>query len=327
MKIGTIGTNFIVNAFLDSLHNIPDVSCAAMYSRRRETASPLAEKYAINTIYTDLEKMLADPQIDFVYVASPNSLHFEQTRKALLAGKNVICEKPFTSTAREVQELVSLAKERELMLFEAITTIHLPNFKLLKENLSRLGRIRIIQCNYSQYSSRYDRFLAGEMPNVFNPEFSGGALGDLNIYNLHFVLNLFGLPKDVHYTANRHANGIDTSGVMLLEYPDFLAECTAAKDCNGMNFGLVQGEEGYAHIENGVNGCNRVVLYLKEETLSFDQQEEENLLCYEMEKFAQIFREKDLAACYELLDYSVDVMQVLEKARKDGGIYFPADEG
>ncbi|MDQ0971335.1 putative dehydrogenase [Neobacillus niacini] len=133
--------------------------------------------------------MYSDPAVNFVYVASPNSLHFEQAYRALEFGKHVIIEKPITSTIAEIESLINLAEQKNLMLFEAITTIHLPNFHLIKQNIGKLGPLKFIQCNYSQFSSRYNSLLSGQTPNVFNPKFSGGALVDINIYNLHFVMS------------------------------------------------------------------------------------------------------------------------------------------
>ena len=326
MKIATIGTGFIVDTFLASLQTIQGVECLAMYSRKLETAAALAQKYQIGLVYTEMDEMLANPEIDFVYVASPNSLHYEQTLKALQHGKNVICEKPFTSTARETEDLIRVARQNHLMLFEAITTIHLPNFHFLKENLFRLGKIRIIQCNYSQYSSRYNKFLAGETPNIFNPIFSGGALVDINIYNLHFVINLFGNPRAVRYYANRHPNGIDTSGILMMEYPDFLAECVGSKDSGSQSFAMIQGENGYLQVEEGANGCRKVIFHLKDnQEIRFDEQPNSNLLYYEMKRFHEIHQQQDFAACQALLDYSYGVMGVLEKVRQEAGILFPAD--
>ena len=325
MKIATIGTGYIVDTFLESLQTIPGVECIALFSRKAETAAALAQKYQIELVYTDMDAMLANSEIDFVYVASPNSLHYEQALKALQCGKNVICEKPFTSTTKETEHLISTARDRRLMLFEAITTIHLPNFHFLKENLSRLGKIRIIQCNYSQYSSRYNKLLAGETPNIFNPQFSGGALLDINIYNLHFVMNLFGIPQHVQYHANKHPNGIDTSGILILEYPEFIAECVGCKDTGGLNFALIQGEKGYLQVENGVNSCRKVIFHLTDEEIRFDEQPNNNLLYYEMKRFSEIDAQKDFAACYALLEHTSAVMSVSERARKDAGILFPAD--
>ncbi|WP_096438330.1 Gfo/Idh/MocA family protein [Alteribacter populi] len=325
MNIATIGTGMIVDRFLSALESIEDAKCVAMYSRKESTAKPLAEKYNINSIYTELDGMLNDSAVDFVYVASPNSLHYEHTYRALQGGKNVICEKPFTSTLKELESLMSLAKRKSLMLFEAITTIHLPNFKIIKENLTKLGTIKFIQCNYSQYSSKYDRLLNGETPNVFNPKFSGGALTDINIYNLHFTMNLFGKPKAINYTANQHPNGIDTSGVLVLKYSGFIGECVGCKDTRSMNFALIQGEKGYIHVENGANGCQKVILHTDDEEATLNVQTESNPLYYEVLAFNNIYKSSDIEKCYELLDYSHSVIHMLEEARMDAGIVFEAD--
>lgn len=225
MRIGIIGTGLIVDVFLSALNKIDGAECVAIYSRKEETAKLLAEKYQVETIYTDLEKLYNDPAIDFIYVASPNSLHYEHTYRALEHGKHVICEKPFTSTVHETESLMELTRKNGLMLFEGITTIHLPNYHLIKQNVGKLGELKLVQCNYSQYSSKYNALFRGETPNVFNPEFSGGALADINIYNLHFVLNLFGVPQSVSYSANKHPNGIDTSGVLVMKYPNYRRMC------------------------------------------------------------------------------------------------------
>lgn len=325
MKIGTIGTGFIVDLFLSALSEIEGAECIAMYSRRVETAKPLAKKHEIETIYTDIDKLYRDPNIDFIYVASPNSLHFEQSYQALQNGKNVICEKPFTSTVLETEKLMKLAREKGLMLFEGITTIHLPNYQLIKQHVAKLGQLKLVQCNYSQYSSKYDALLKGETPNVFNLEFAGGALADINIYNLHFVLNLFGTPESVSYTANKHTNGIDTSGIVVIKYPGFIAECVGAKDTKSMNFVLIQGENGYLHVENGANGCQKVILHLKDKETHLNSQTTNNLLYYELLAFKEIYDKKDFEQCNKLLDYSYSVMSVYEKARKSANIVFPAD--
>lgn len=326
MNIATIGTGFIVDTFLAAAKQIENLNCAAMYSRKKETAQPLANKYGIPTIYTELEALMADPIIDFVYIASPNSLHFEQVRMALDHGKHVICEKPFTSTVAELDQLIALAKQKNLMLFEAITTLHLPNYQLANEQLGKLGAIKFIQCNYSQYSSRYNQLLnGGETPNVFNPQFSGGALTDINIYNLHFVINMFGTPESVSYTANKHPNGIDTSGVLVLKYPEFIAQCVGCKDTNSMNFVLIQGEQGYLHVQQGANGCRKLVLHADGQETVLNTQTNDNLLYYELAAFKQMYEAQNFKQCYALLEHSRSVIETVVLARQDAGIVFAAD--
>ncbi|WP_411350354.1 Gfo/Idh/MocA family protein [Paenibacillus sp. WLX2291] len=325
MKIGVIGTGSIVEAFLSALSQVNHATCTAVFSRKETTARPLADKYEIPHIYTNLDEIVSSSQLDWVYIASPNSLHFEYARLALQHGKHVICEKPFTSNAHELQQLIQLAKEKHLFLFEAITNIHLPNYRWIKDNVHRLGSIRMIQCNYSQYSRKYDQLLAGETPNVFNPQFSGGALMDINLYNVHFILNLFGTPQQLSYTANKHENGIDTSGALVMQYDGFTASAVGCKDTRGMNFVLIQGEQGYIHVENGANGCRNVHLHIGDTNEQYNVQTTDNPLYYELVDFVDMFQNDDYEQCYQLLDYSYTVMQTLDRARQDAGIVFAAD--
>ncbi|MFR2502999.1 MAG: hypothetical protein ACLS85_11090 [Coprobacillus cateniformis] len=115
-------------------------------------------------------------------------------------------------------------------MVEAVSTQYLPNTLKIKELLPTLGQIKIVSANYSQYSSRYDAFKAGEVLPAFNPAMSGGALMDLNIYNINLVVALFGKPLNVNYEANIQ-RGIDTSGILTLDYDSFKCVCIGAKDC------------------------------------------------------------------------------------------------
>lgn len=325
MKIATIGTGFIVEAFIQATTQVEGAEVVAVYSRKKESGQGLADKFHINTIYIDLEAMLEDPSIDTIYVASPNSLHFEHSKQALLANKNVICEKPFTSTVKELNELIALSKQQHRFLFEAIVTIHMPNYLLIEQNIERLGSIRMVQCNFSQYSSRYDKFLAGETPNVFNPEFSGGALADINIYNLHFVMHMFGKPKSFHYEANIQ-KGIDTSGVLILEYDGFKAVCVGCKDTRSQNISQIQGELGYITLNSETSRCASFSITTKDGTQMPSMNQQENALYYELLDFVRIIDSQDYVSCERMLKYSLDVLTVYEAARKQAGIHFPADD-
>lgn len=326
MKVATIGTGFIVDWFLTAVQESAGISCVAMYSRKESSARTLADKYEIDKIYTKLDEMLKDEDINFVYVASPNSLHFEHALKALKAGKNVICEKPFTSTVKEFDCLVKEAQARHLYLFEAIVTAHMPNYLRMKEELPRLGIIRMVQCNFSQYSSRYDKFLQGETPNVFNLEFSGGALADINIYNLHYVIGMFGKPKKVHYYANLHDNGIDTSGVVLLQYDGFQAVCVGCKDTRSECITQIQGEKGFITMRSETSRCAEFTIQIGRENIEHPSIVQNDVaLYYELQDFRDIFKLDDYERCTRLLAYSRTVMEVYETARKDAGIVFAAD--
>lgn len=192
MKLAVLGTGMIVKEVLPVLQKIEGIDLVAILStvRSLETAKDLAKEYNMSLATSEYKAVLDNEEIDTVYIGLPNHLHFDYAKEALLAGKHVICEKPFTLEASQLEELVSIANTRQLILLEAITNQYLPNFDLVKEHLSNLGDIKIVECNYSQYSSRYDAFKRGEIAPAFNPEMGGGALRDLNIYNLHLVIGL-----------------------------------------------------------------------------------------------------------------------------------------
>ena len=324
MKVGTIGTSFITEWLIDAML-ANNVEVKACFSRREESGRKLADKYGIKEVYTDFTKMLEDKDIDFIYVASPNSLHYYYTKLALEHGKNVISEKPFFSNAREAKEMIDLAKDKHLMLFEAITCVHNPNVPRIKEIIKEISPIKIVQGNMSQYSRKYDQFLNNEHPNVFTTKYSGGALMDINIYNLHYVMNLFGVPEEVSYDANIKEN-IDTSGIINLKYKDFVCSLVGSKDNIGHNFIQIQGEHGYVITHSASSICDNVEYKLRKKGEGhFNFLDGKGGHYYEVKDFKEIYENKDYARCYELLDYSLEVMKVVDKAKKSANIVFDND--
>ena len=264
IRLGTIGSGMIVHSILNNVKVTDGIRLEAVYSRSTEKGNALAAQYGAGKVYTDMDAFLADEEINFVYIATPNLLHYAQAKKALLAGKNVILEKPFTTRAEQAKELVEIAKTRHLFLVDAVPPAFLPNLEILREQLAKIGRIRLVMSNYSQYSSRYDQVLAGEKPNIFNPEYAGGCLMDINFYNVYLNIALFGKPEQAVYYPNIYPGLSDTSGSMVLRYNGFVSQNAGAKDTWGVNFFQIEGEKGYIYIPNGANGIQSVRLWSKE---------------------------------------------------------------
>ena len=195
MNVATIGSGVIVDRMIEAMRLDGRYNLYCVYSRTKKRAKEFAEKHGIQKYYTDMEEMLNDENVDIVYVASPNSLHYSQSKMALEHKKHVINEKPFTPTLKECNELFEIAEKKGVYIFEAITNVHLPNYKIIKENLSNCGDIKMVQCNFSQYSSKYQKYKDHVQTNAFDPAFNGGALMDINVYNLHFVTGMFGKPN------------------------------------------------------------------------------------------------------------------------------------
>lgn len=326
IRLGTIGSGVIVRSILDGVRRTEGIYLEAVYSRTEEKGRQLAEDYGTQKVYTDVDALLADSGVNVVYIASPNLLHCEHTKKALLAGKHVVCEKPFCTRADQVRELAELAKERRLFLAEAVPTTFLPNYRILPENLPRIGRVKLVLGNYTQYSARYDKLLAGEVPNVFNPDFAGGCLMDINYYNVYLTAALFGRPEGAVYRPNLFVNGIDTSGIMELNYPGFRASLAASKDARGVSYYQIEGERGFLYVKDGSNGLAEVRVVTEDRDETFNLQPDPDRWFYEIQNLTPLLLSEDYEAVYSRLDITQTALEVVEQARRKAGIRFPGDE-
>ncbi len=342
MKLAFIGTGKIIADALFAVEPVDTIEKTAIFARphSREKAEALAEEYNIAEIYTDYQELLEKTEADTVYIGLINSAHYPYAKEALLHGKNVILEKPFTGFWKEAQELKEIAEERKLFLLEAITILHNDVFTQMKANLDKLGTLRMVLCNYSQYSSRYDHYLEGEIEHSFDPQYYGGALYDINIYNIHYCVGLFGLPKDVDYYPNKGHNGIDTSGTLVMKYDGFSAVCTGAKDSDSPGYVCVQGEKGFMKVNSKPNVASVLETVYVDESVTekvrdaagamvratiterFEAEKQHHRMTQEFRDFARIIDEKDEQTAQKLTAESVDVVGVLEKARIKGGIVF-----
>jgi len=321
MNLCAIGTGAITKSMLAEFNRSDVLHVTAIYSRKEETGKAMAEEFGIEKVYTSMDEMLADPAIDMVYVASPNSIHYGQTKAALLAGKHVICEKPFAPTVAEADELIALAKQKHLLLFEAITTAHHPHYGFVKENLPKLGKLKMVTAVFCQFSSRYPALLAGNPSPVLNHAFAGGALMDINLYNIHFIVGLFGAPKSVRYFPNCHETGVDTSGMLVLEYEDFICQCIGAKDCAARNGVQIIGEGGYMEVTPSSSNCQTVELNVRgQEAVKVHLPE--NPWYHEVQDLGRLVAAGDYDYCYKALETTRNVVEVLEKARKYAGFGF-----
>ncbi|MDU1829049.1 Gfo/Idh/MocA family oxidoreductase [Anaerococcus sp.] len=168
MKLGILGSGKIVKEVLPVLDQIENIDVYAIAARNEEKLQKLAKDFSIKNYYTSIESLLENPEIDTVYIALPNNLHFEAMDKTIDYKKNIICEKPFTSNAYETEKIIKKAKANDLMIVEAMSHRFIPNSIEIKKLIGELGDIKIVSLNYSQYSSRYDKFKEGIIEPVFS---------------------------------------------------------------------------------------------------------------------------------------------------------------
>lgn len=228
IKFGVIGSGWIAEEFVKGSQLVEGFEFSAMYSRSYDKGKSFADKFADVPVYTDLEE-LAQSDIDAVYIASPNSLHFEQSKMMLESGKHVLCEKPATITPDEFSQLRKLADEKNLVYTEAIMMLHLPQKNLIKSELKSLGNISTAHFDFSQLSSKYQALKNGENPNIFNPKMFTGCLRDLGIYCFYPAVEFFGLPKKIFASAGFVSTGADGYGTTVLDYEDKQITLTYSK--------------------------------------------------------------------------------------------------
>ncbi|MBX8939134.1 Gfo/Idh/MocA family protein [Enterococcus gilvus] len=322
MKLAIFGSGKIVQEFLPITQDLPEIEVKAILGTKRsqEKTEKIQAEYGIDASYTDIDECLKSAAFDTVYVAVPNHLHYSFAKKALEAGKHVICEKPFTLKHAELLELEKIALEKDLVLVEAITNQYLKNYQGIKEASQNIGKLKIIECNYSQYSSRYDAFKEGTILPAFNPKMGGGALMDINIYNIHLVVGLLGKPKKVQYYANIERE-IDTSGMLMLDYGDVKVVCIGAKDSEATIRSTIQGTEGSVVVNGPTNTLDSYTTEsLSGEKATFDHKDHPHRMFDEFKLFSQVIADKDMSFVKQQLEHSKIVMEIVETAINDAGI-------
>lgn len=318
MKLGIAGSGMIVQELLTFISKVKGIEVTAIFGRAEsvEKLERLKHENHIQKIYHDYDAMCGDDGIDTIYVALPNHLHYFYVKQALLKEKNVICEKPFTSDEKELNELIRIADEKELFLLEAITNQYQSVYGEVKKQLDQIGDVKIVECNYSQYSSRYDRFKQGEVLPVFDYKQSGGALMDINIYNIHIAAGLFGKPRAVFYFPNIERN-VDTSGILILEYPCFKCVCIGAKDSQADSFVSIQGDKGWIKIHGATNNCQSATVSVTGESEKKCGNEQSVHRMYEeFVSFEAIIRNQDTETSKAMLEHSRIVMQIVDEAKR-----------
>lgn len=294
LKYATIGTSLIAEQFIVGANATGKLRLSAVYSRRSDTGVAFAQRFGCNRIYTSLEKLAKDIDIDAVYIASPNAFHTEQSEFLLRAGKHVICEKPITTSAMEYAKLKKLADEKGLIYMEAIIPLYNTSRPRIKAALKEIGNVSMARIDYCQRSSRYDRFMNGEHVNIFDMSLFAGTLMDLGVYCVYAAVDLFGMPNSVKATANFLKNGADGSGSAIFEYDTFSACLTYSKTGQSIAPSEIVGDNGSIIMEKAVYYQDAYLVKGETKTPLFYNLSKETLMGYEAGAFYDFINGKRL---------------------------------
>lgn len=322
IKYGVIGSGWIAESFVKGAQTVEGMCFAAMYSRTYEKGKEFAENFGCEKVYTDINEF-AKSDIDAVYIASPNSLHFEQSKLMLENGKHVLCEKPITITPDEFSELFSLAKEKKLVYTEAIMMMHAPHTEKIKRALKKIGKITTAHFDFSQLSSKYKALKNGENPNIFNPEMKTGCLRDLGIYCYYPALEFFGLPEKISASAGFIETGADGYGTAVLDYPDKQVTLTYSKIGQDYCGSQIFGDEGTISIDS-VSMLTGVKIHFADgrKELIQDEIEKHIMMAYEAKNFYDFITdyEKNSAKYFAINERISQVNKLLFEVKNICGI-------
>lgn len=324
MKIGIIGTNFISDNMVEASKTSGLYDLEIVCSRNIDNAKDFANKHGIDN-FTDKYEDFLVYDLDAVYIAVPNALHFDIAKFFLNEKIAVFCEKPMASNYKEVKELIDLSKEKNTLLMEGIVPIYTEGFKAIKDNLVHIGEVRSAIFSMNQYSSRYDAYRDGVVLNAFKNSLSNGSTMDIAIYPLSVAIALFGKPNDISASAFILDSKVDGKGTILLHYDTKDVIITHSKINNQILKPEIQGEDGVIQI-NHISLVDQVSLQLNKEELKvvYEDFEVQSML-FEFIDFANAYKNNQIEVFEGAHQLSLDIHEILTKARNICGIVFPAD--
>ena len=320
LKWGILGPGNIARDFAQALNRV-NGAVYAVASRNKERAEKFARENNVKKAYGSYDEIIKDKDIDVVYIATPHSNHYEYIIKSLNNNKHVLCEKAITVNERELEEALKIAREKNLVLEEAMTLFHMPLYeKVIKKiNKEDLGKVNMVQVSFGSFKE-YD-----ENNRFFNLDLAGGALLDIGTYAVSFARYfLSSMPEEILSTVKKAKTGVDEeSGIILKTKEDEIATISLAFRSKMPKRGIVSCDNGFITIDNFPRANKATINYLDGKVEVIECGEEEKALDYEV-----IFMEEKINENKESnsLDLTYDVTKIMNKVRKDWGILYPFEK-
>jgi predicted dehydrogenase len=326
VRWGILATGGIAAAFAADLVDLPDAEIVAVASRSRESAEAFAERFGVARAYGDWASLAADEDIDVVYVATPHVAHRSAAGLCLESGRNVLCEKPFTLNLREAEELVTLAREHDRFLMEAMWMYCSPLMRRLKALVDdgAIGDVRTVQADFG---------LAGPFPpahRLRDPALGGGALLDLGVYPVSFAQLLLGEPDGVTASAVLSQEGVDLQTGALLTWDNGALAALHCSIVGGTGVtASVTGSRGRIDLPSGFFQPDRFVLHREgrdaEEFTADPADGPRTSLRHEAKEVMRALRAGEKESPLVPLEGTLAVLRTLDSVRDRIGVRYPGE--
>lgn len=324
VRWGILGTGTIAHKFASDLKRVENAGLVAAGSRSLQSAKVFCEEFDIPLSFGSYEELAACNEIDIVYIATPNHLHHPNTLLCLNHGKAVLCEKPFALNAKQASEMIGLARRKNVFLMDALWTKFLPHYQKMLDIVKsgELGAIKMVRANFG--------FQANAEPDsrLLNPEMGGGSLMDIGIYTVFTALDILGEPDEISVSINSTEQGIDEQCAVLFKYNHgAMASLFSSIAANVETEVEICGTLGRLKLtapfyrsasvlEHEADGKKTILLPEKEDGSGYQ---------YEARHATRCLLEGDTQSTVIPHDYSVLLMQTLDKIRDLAGIFFPGE--
>lgn len=323
MKIGVLGAGKISHKTVPAMIELEEIECWAVASRSLEKAQAFAEEHGFRKAYGSYEEMLADPEVELVYVATPHSHHYEHMMLCLKHGKAVLCEKAFTMNAKQAREVMEYAKAQGLFVAEAIWPRYMPSRKMINDVIESgvIGKVNTLTANLS--------YVIHEVPRIYRPELAGGALLDIGVYGINFALMHFGTDIErVESSVQMTPTGVDGMETITIFYKDGrMAVLTHSIYARSDRKGIIHGDKGYIVVENINNPQSVSVFDLEDKLLAhYDVPQQINGYEYQFAECAKALAEGRTESWSMPMEDTVYMMEFMDSLRKQWGMVYPQEQ-
>lgn len=324
MKVAILGAGNIARSMAAAVKGLGDlVTAYAVASRDLAKAEAFAREWGFQKAYGSYEEMAEDPEVDLVYVATPHSHHYAHAKLCIERGKAVLCEKAFTMNASQARELAALAREKGVLLAEAIWTRYMPSRKMIDDLVAggAVGKVTSLQANLGYVLDHVER--------MRRPELAGGALLDLGVYPINFASMVFGTRvKRVTATCVKLDTGVDAQDSITLEYEDGrMAYLYATMLAQSDREGVINGDKGYIEVQN-INNCEEIRVFDLDRKMTARYEVPAQINGYEYEVLAcRDALARGALECPQMpLDETIRIMELMDEIRAGFGIVYPGEE-
>jgi predicted dehydrogenase len=323
IRWGILGTGWIAHLqTTDLLAN--GFTVTAVGSRTRESAAAFAAEFGIANVHGSYEELVADPEVDIIYVATPHPMHHHDTMLALNAGKHALVEKAFTVNAAEARELVETAERHRLVVLEAMWTRYLPHMIRIREIVASglIGEVRTVIADHNQNLPKDPEH------RINNPALGGGALLDLGIYPVSFAWDILGKPETIQANASKTATGVDRQTAIIFSYPDGQqALLHAALDTAGPNTASVIGTNGWIDIEATFYAPTTFTVYDSDQNVieTFETPVSPRGMQFQAWEAERRIRDGISGSTVLPPAESVGIMESLDEIRRQIGLVYPGE--